>query len=294
MSDKRKGSMLMLITAVLWSSSGVLIKYLTWNPLVIAGGRSFVAVFVMLIYMRARGLKLVLSKTSILSGAAMCATITTFISANKMTTAANAIMLQYTAPIFVLIISAVVLKQELLKQQVAAVAITFGGILLFFLDSLDSGNMLGNVVAFSSGFFYGSLFIVNDRLKDEAEKMSGILLGHILTAVIGLGFGILIGGTEQLALSGTGLRNYLIILFMGVVQIGITYILYGLASSLINAVSCALIGMIEPVLNPIWVALIYGEVPGYLALAGGIVVIATVTAYNIWEEEHQRSGKEIA
>lgn len=278
-SDKRMGSILMVICALLWSISGILIKYLDWNPLMIAGSRSLISGAVVVIYMAACRHKFKLTKKSVCAGVALTGCLICFVAANKLTTAANAIVLQYIAPAFVLILSAVFFHQKMRKVEIGVVAVTFAGIVLFFVDELDMGSILGNLVAILSGFCMSIMFIYNGQIDSMAEKMSGIVLAHALTAIIGI-LGGMMAGTVVV-----GSREIVLILVLGIVQLGIPYVLYGMASSKISPLSCSLIGMIEPLLNPVWVAIFYNEIPGIFALIGGVVVIAAVIFYNVWDEK---------
>ena len=132
MTEKRIGELQMLACAIMWSISGIIIKYIDWSPLAIAGGRSLISAGVVVVYMLCTKMKLVINKTVIWAGISLCGCVTCFVTANKMTTAANAIVLQYIAPAFVLIISALFLRQKLKKMEIAIVASTFLGIVLFF------------------------------------------------------------------------------------------------------------------------------------------------------------------
>ena len=283
MTEKRIGELQMLACAVMWSISGILIKYIDWSPLAIAGGRSLISAGVVVLYMLSMRMKPVVNKQVIIAGIMLCGCVTCFVTANKLTTAANAIVLQYIAPSFVLIISAVFLKEKLKKVEVAIVACTFIGIVLFFVDEIDFGGMLGNFIAICSGLFMAIMFIFNGRLELET-RMTGILLAHILTAIIGIPIGFATYETEIAGL------DILLILVLGIVQLGIPYVLYALAASKISPLSCSLIGMIEPLLNPLWVAIFYGEIPGMFALLGGIVVITSVIIYNVWDEKQSKVG----
>jgi drug/metabolite transporter (DMT)-like permease len=145
---------------------------------------------------------------------------------------------------------------------------------MLFLDKLSSGSMLGNIVAIIAGLFFASMFITTSR-ADEKSRMSGILLGHLFTAVIGIPF-IFIYPTPISPISVVS------ILALGIFQLGIPYILYGLAIRHCSPLACSLISAIEPLLNPIWVFLFIGEVPGFFAMIGGAVVISSVVAWCVW------------
>ena len=142
---------------------------------------------------------------------------------------------------------------------------------------------MGNFIAICSGLFMAIMFVFNGRLE-VSERMTGILIAHLLTAVIGIPIGF---ATYETIISS---QDILLLLVLGIVQLGIPYVLYALAASKISPLSCSLIGMIEPLLNPIWVAIFYGEVPGAFAFCGGIVVILSVVIYNVWDEKQAKLG----
>ena len=283
MREKRIGELQMLACAVMWSISGIIIKYIDWSPLAIAGGRSLVSAVVVVVFMVASKMKPIINKQVIWAGVSLFGCVTCFVTANKMTTAANAIVLQYIAPAFVLIISAVFLKHKLKKIEIAVVASTFLGIILFFVDEIDFDGMMGNFIAICSGLFMAIMFVFNGKLNLDA-RMTGILVAHLLTATIGLPIGFATYETVIMQ------QDIMLILLLGVVQLGIPYVLYALAASKISPLSCSLIGMIEPLLNPIWVAIFYGEMPGLFAVLGGVIVIVSVLVHNIWDEKQSKLG----
>ena len=283
MIEKRVGELQMLACAVMWSISGIIIKYIDWSPLSIAGGRSLISAGVVIIYMLLTKMSPKVNKNVIWAGVSLFGCVTCFVTANKLTTAANAIVLQYIAPAFVLIISALFLKHKLKKVEIIVVGSTFIGIILFFIDKINLGGMIGNLVAICSGLFMAVMFIFNGRLN-LSERMTGILIAHLLTATIGLPIGF---ATYETIITG---QDILLIFVLGIVQLGIPYVLYALAASKISPLSCSLIGMIEPLLNPLWVAIFYGEVPGLFALLGGAVVITSVIFYNVWDEKQSKVG----
>ena len=281
MSSRRKGEILMVTCAVLWSVGGLFIKYMSWNPFLIAGLRSVISGLVVVVFMSARGLKFQFQRQAALSGLMICGTNLFFVVATKTTTAANAITLQYIAPAVVLIISAVFLHQKLKRVEVAVVAVTFFGIILFFLDKLERGALAGNLIAIASGFFFAGVFLVNGAIQDESTKMTGVFLSHVFLAMIGVPVGAIVGLPVFRA------EDFLLLILLGIVQLGIPYILCAEATSLISPLECSLIGMLEPIMNPIWVALFYGEIPGRFALLGGVIVITTVMLYTIWSEKQK-------
>lgn len=273
-NSKNQAILYMIFCSVLWSTAGILIKFLPWNPMVIAGFRSLIAAGVYLLYMRYEKTEFKINRYSILSGVTLTGTFVFFVAANKFTTSANAIVLQYSAPIFILILSALIYHQKFRKGDIITVAATSLGISLFFLDKLSGGYLMGNLLALCAGLSFASMFVVTGH-ADNHSRSSGILLGHLFTAVVGIPF-VFFSSTPVTT-------SYIAVIFaMGIFQLGIPYILYGLAIRKCSPLACSLISAIEPLLNPVWVFLYNGEVPSLFALTGGAIVISAVVAWSVW------------
>ncbi|MDY5595140.1 MAG: DMT family transporter [Oscillospiraceae bacterium] len=264
----------MLVCATLWSIAGIFIKLIPWNAFVIAGLRSLFAGLVVLVYMKIRRLRLILNRRTVVAGVCMALLFFCFVGANKLTTAANAIVLQFTAPLFIMVLSVLFLHQKFRRADVLAVVFTMAGISLFFFDQLTPGHVLGNVVAILSGLFM-ALMYMNLGSCPETERMSSILIGQKLTFLCGVP---LLFTTHPVFSA----LPVLYVVILGVVQLGIPYVLCARAAEHCPPLACSLLGALEPLLNPIWVFLFDGEAPGVFALAGGAVVIGTVTLWCIF------------
>ncbi|MBQ0079029.1 MAG: DMT family transporter [Eubacterium sp.] len=285
LSPKQKAMLLMVITAMMWSIGGIFIKLISWHPLMISGARGIVSASVLGGYMVYKKIPYKLCKESAGAAIGLAASATFFVIANKLTTAANAIVLQYSAPIFILLITAIILKRALSRREIIVVGITMIGIVLFFLDQLSPGNILGNFFGILAGVFLALMFVsMGEGGDDDSIRMSGIFMAHALTAVIGLPIGLYFTMTAANA-AGTGSVNGLgiapieivYVLILGIFQLGIPYVLYAIASKDCPPLACSLIGMLEPLFNPVWVAIFVGELPGMFALIGAVIIIATVT-----------------
>ncbi len=283
MRSSKIGMAQMVVCAMLWSISGVFFKLLTCHPFVTAALRSAFAAVTIFSYMKIRRQKFICNRSVKLTALFLAAVFFMFVTANQLTTAANAIVLQYTAPVFILIFSALFLKQKFSKADVFVVAATIGGIALFFVDKLDGGRLAGNLLGVGSGVALAGLFLTVGGAKDEEERMSGLLLGQLVTVVIGLPF---LAFTENVP--DAKAIGYLAIL--GILQLGIPYILFALASKSCPPLACSLIGMIEPLLNPVWVALFDGEKPGMWALAGGVIVVASIALWCVLKDRQAKAG----
>lgn len=263
--ERPKALLLLVATATLWSLGGLLIKSVHANPLAIAGTRSAISAVVLLLVLR----KPIFTWSFAQIGAALAYAATTilFVTATKTTTAANAIFLQFTAPIYVALLGAWLLKEKTKLVDWITIFIVMSGMVLFFLDNLTTTGILGNLIGAASGitFAFSTIFM---RMQKDGSPLESILLGNILTAVIGLPF--LIGSVPD-----TSGWVYLVIL--GVVQLGIPYILYSKAIKHATALEAILIPIIEPLLNPVWVFMMLGEAPGALTLVGGFIVLTAIT-----------------
>lgn len=280
---KQRAMLLMVITAIMWSMGGIFIKLISWNPFLIAGIRSLISGSVMAGYMKYAGVRFKWNRYSFGAGIGLSFSATLFTIANKLTTAANAIVLQYTAPIFILILSALLFKQKLARREIVVVAISMIGMVLFFFDQLSAGNILGNVFGILAGIFLALMFVmVGQGGDDDSTRMSGILIAHCMTVVIGVPVGFM--GT-----TGTTGLEILYVVILGVFQLGIPYVLYAIASKDCSPLACSLIGMLEPLLNPVWVALFIGEVPGLYALCGAVIIIVTVSWWCVQENRSAKS-----
>lgn len=268
--------LLLAVTAVLWSLGGLLIKSVDAHPLAIAGSRSAIAAVVVFLVRGRRPWHITLDQ--ILAAVFYTGTVALFVAANKFTTAANTILLQYTAPIYVAIFGAWLLKERTHLYDWLTVAVTLGGMALFFLDDLNTRGMAGNLMALASGVTFAFFTIFMRRQKD-GYPLDSVLLGNVLTAIVGVPF--LRFGVPD----GTG---WLCLVALGVLQLGIPYVLYSAAIRHATALEAILIPVLEPLLNPVWVLLFLHEQPGRWALAGGAIVIAAVTARCLWVALRER------
>lgn len=262
--------LMLVITALLWSTGGFLVKGIQWHPVAIVGMRSLIAAAVILIAIRKPELTWSLPQL----GGAVCyaGTVILYVIANKLTTAANAVLLMYTAPIYVIIFGPWFLKEKASRQDWLAVGAVMVGIVVFFMDKLSPEGFLGNMLAVLSGvsFAWMTLFL---RKQKRGSPVESVFLGNLLAAVIGLPFFL----REELP----EINGILMLIALGTFQLGFSYVLYTKAIQKVRAFEAVLITMLEPVLNPVWVFLLLGEVPGNWALAGGTIVMATVVLHGL-------------
>jgi len=279
---KRRAFAEILLCSALWSIAGIFMKGIPWSGFVIAGFRSLLAGCVMGAFMYFRGLNFRLTKHSVSGGLSLCATMLLFSLSNKMTTAANAIVLQYTDPIWIMILSAAFFGKHFEKSDLLVVALTFCGIALFFADGLSAGNTTGNILALGSGLTFGCYYISLGDCTEE-ERTSAVEIGHFITMLIGIPFIFM----THPVFSAHSILN---IVILGIAQLGIPYILLAHASGYCPPLVCCLLGALEPLLNPVWVAIFDGEMPGFLSLIGGGIVIATILIWCIWDAKRVKTA----
>ncbi|NSW90719.1 MAG: EamA family transporter [Firmicutes bacterium] len=257
---------LLVLVALLWSSGGLLIKLISWNPIAIAGFRSAVAaLFILLIIKKPR---ITWSFPQVGGAIAYALTVISFVTATKLTTAANAILLQYSAPIYVAVFGAWFLKEKAKLLDWIIIFFVISGMFLFFLDELSMDNLYGNLLAVFSGLCFAALAIFMRKQK-YGSPLESAFLGNIVTAIIGLPF---MFNTEKPDLTG-----WCMLLVLGIFQLGLSYILYSVAIKHVTALEATLITVLEPILNPLWVYLFTGEAPGKWAMVGGFIVLISVT-----------------
>jgi drug/metabolite transporter (DMT)-like permease len=256
----------LLFAALCWSIGGLLIKWIDWPPLAVAGGRGLIAAgFLLLLH---RELRFNWSPVQLGAALAYAACTFSFVAATKLTTAANAILLQYTAPVWVALLGASLLGERATRADWLAIGVTFLGMALFFADSVQLSGLLGNGIAVFSGISFAVMALLMRKQKD-GSAVESIVLGNLIAGAIGLPFIL------QAPSLDTG--GWMALAALGVVQLGVSYALYARAIKHVTALEAVLIPVVEPILNPVWVMLFIGEKPGPLALCGGALVLAAVT-----------------
>jgi drug/metabolite transporter (DMT)-like permease len=257
----RKSVILLVLAAILWSTSGVFIKLLDWPPMAILGGRSLFAALLFLAYLRPRSLRW--TRLEVLGATSYVVAQLAFITATKLTTAANAIFLQYAAPIYIVLLGWWLLGERPKRADLIALPVIFCGLTLFLGDDLTASGLAGNIFAVASGVAMAAWFLAMRGQKDGAPANT-ILLGNILGALVGLPFFLRADLTPQ---------SLTVIVYLGVFQLGMAGLLYSIAIKHVPVLESTIILMLEPILNPIWVFLALGETPGTLALIGAALVL---------------------
>jgi drug/metabolite transporter (DMT)-like permease len=266
MKEHRKGLIAVLAAAVLWSTGGMFIKLVSWDALQLSGLRSLFAALVFLaIYKKEI---FYFNGFTLINSVFYTGVLILFVMATKLTTAANAIFLQYTAPIYVLFLEPVINKTPFQKINVYTIIVCFTGMILFFVGELSPGHLEGNILALLSGMAFAA-FLLGMRKNKKEYQVNTIFYGNLMIFLICLPSILQI---ENISFSDIWMTS-----FLGIFQIGIAYAIFSYGLQRVYAIEASLISMIEPVLNPVWVMLGYGEIPSFFAVIGGVIIISAIS-----------------
>lgn len=262
---ERRGVLLIAGAALLWSTAGVGIKGIDDPPLKVVFFRSAIAALALLVYFRPRMRR---PTAGFLVGlVCYAACLITFVTATKWTTAANAIFLQYSGVVWVLLLSPVVVKEPPRARDAFAIAAAFVGMALFFLGRFDAHGRVGDAVALLSGLFFAGLILTLRRERGLGAE-AVVTWGNVVTALAVLPF-----VASDLALTA---RSAAVYLFLGVFQLAAAYVLFVRGIRSVTATEASLIGMLEPITNPLWVLLFLGEKPALTSVVGGAIVLGAI------------------
>lgn len=274
-----KGIVATMLAALVWSTAGVLVKLLHQDAFTILFYRSLYAGLLFLAVFRKEAMHF--DRRAFLISIFYAPLLICFVSSTKLTTAANAIFLQYIAPAIVLILEPKLLGTKMKRYNLVTVVACLLGLSFFLFEQKSTGHhWLGDGLALMSGFFLAGL-ILSLRFSNRSEQMSGILLGNLWVVLVTL---------PAFLKSGPATPNeHLMLAFLGFVQIGLGYLLFTYGQRRIPALEGSLISMLEPILNPIWVLIWYGEKPALWSLIGGAVILTALMVRTIYLRRLTRS-----
>ena len=265
-SEHNKGILFVFSAALLWSTGGLFIKLISFNAMQLSFFRCSIAALTFAVLFRKQ--ILYFNKFSLINSIFYAIVLISFVIATKTTTAANAIFLQATAPIYVLIFEPIFNKTKYEKINVITVAVCVIGMFLFFVGEIEPSHFEGNLVALISGITFAAFFL-GMKKNEPIYQHSSIFWGNIIVAVICLPF--------LFALEFISSSDLLMVSFLGVFQIAFAYAFFSAGLKRIYAVEASIISMIEPVLNPVWVFIGYGEIPSITAIIGGAIILTSIT-----------------
>lgn len=291
LSEQNKGRILIIMTAVLWGLAGVCVKSIPWNPMSIMAARCFIGIIMLGIANRSLSIKC--NKRTVFGAVMMSLTGILYMASIKLTTAATAIVLQYTAPLFVFLYTALFKKVKPKLYEIIAIIVVFAGCCLSFSQDLFvSGTnaalphkSLGDLLGLASGLTFAAQIVAFNEKNADSSK--GMLAGNCMSFVFCLPFMFF---DKNMAFSP---RIIFWVLVLGIFQYGFANIFYAKGCQRISKLECSLLLTIEPIFNPIPVFLVTGERLGALELAGFFVVIIGITAYALLPAMKKGNGNEI-
>lgn len=274
LTEHQKGLVAIFLAAFLWSTGGVFIKLISLNSLQLSFFRALLSALTILVLFRKDAVRF--NPGTLLNGLFYAAILILFVVAAKSTTVANAIFLQYTAPIYVFLFEPLILKTKFEKINLITITICVAGMLLFFAGDLSPGDKTGNIAAILSGICFAG-FLIGMRKNKPEYQFATIFYGNVFITIF-CSFSVF--GLNTLSLKDMAMFSYL-----GIFQIGIAYVIFSYGLKRVHAIEASLLSMIEPVLNPVWTYLGYGEVPSIYSIFGGIVIIIGLTLKTIQLEK---------
>ena len=284
----RGAAISMALCAFLWSSSGGLVKYMEWNGMVIACLRSLIAGVALWAYLLFIGKKLVVNRTTLTVGIAVCIKYACFIIGNKLTSTTNMVALQYTSPVFMLLITYFVFHQKVKRKDVLVAIATAAGIAMLTLDRPGPSNTLGNLMGLAVGITTAIMYLMTSKSESFEESLSVITIGHLYTAIVLFPFLF----TSEIAIN---VRNVGGILILGLVQQAVAYIFYTFSIRSAPPLTCSLIASITPLLSPVWAAILVQEIPGVQAIIGFVIVLVAITLWSVSNaKEKARAARSVA
>ena len=277
--------LLVLGAAILWSTGGLFIKATHLSAFELSFGRSLLAAITIAIVTRREGFGL--NRVSAVTSILYAALLILFVLATKLTTAANAIFLQYTAPVYVLILEPLFYQEKFRLRDFATVAACLAGMSLFFVGKLRPEDVSGNLLALASGVCFALFFLLLRHSKARnVNRASSAIYGNLIVVLI------CAPAFFTAAHQGISGEDFARIAYLGIVQIGFAYLLFTLAMARgVRSLDASIIGYVEPVLNPIWVFLFIGERPSKWAIVGGTIIITSVIAHMLIETKTKKASR---
>ena len=273
---------LVLAAAILWSTGGLFIKATSLSAVELSFGRSLLAAITVAIVTRREGFGL--NRVSAVTAVLYAALLLLFVMATKLTTAANAIFLQYTAPVYVLVLEPWFYKEKFRSRDLLTVVACIAGMSLFFVGKLRPQDVDGNLLALASGVCFALFFLLLRHSKARnVNRASSAIYGNLIVVLISAPafFGAMRRGIKATDVAAMA--------YLGIVQIGVAYALFTSAMARgLRSLDASIVGYIEPVLNPVWVFLFIGERPAGWALVGGAIIITSVISHMLIETKLKR------
>jgi drug/metabolite transporter (DMT)-like permease len=266
--------LLVLAAAILWSTGGLFIKWTTLSAYELSFWRSLLAALTVMLFTRREGFGL--NGITVITSVLYAALLLLFVLATKLTTAANAIFLQYTAPIYVLVLEPLFYKEKFRRRDLFTVIACIAGMSLFFVGKLRPQDVSGNLTALASGLCFAFYVLLLRHTRSQAvNRASSVIYGNLLLVIA-------LAPAGLAAIPKMTAHDAIAVSYLGIIQIGIAYTLFTLGMARgVRSLDAGIVGYIEPILNPVWVFLLLGERPSQWAILGGAIIIIAVLIHTI-------------
>lgn len=276
----------MAAAALLWSTGGLFIKWTKLSGLELSFFRSLFAILMVAFFTRREGFGL--NRITAVAAGLYAILIILFVLATKQTTAANAIFLQYTAPVYVLILEPILYKEKFRFRDLVTVLVCLGGMTLFFVGQLRPEDVAGNLMALASGLCFALYFLLLRHSKArEVNRASSVIYGNLLVVLLTASWGVA-------SLTTIDQFDLMSVVYLGTIQLGLSYLLFTTAmANGVRSLDAGIIGYVEPVLNPVWVFLVLGEKPSNWALLGGAIIILAVVTHMVLDARRKRKETDL-
>lgn len=280
LKEHQAGLLAVFTAALMWSTGGLFVKLVTFNAMQISFFRCSIAALVFAVLFRKK--LLLVNRFTFINAFFYASVLIAYVIALKMTTAANAIFLQSTAPIYVLIFEPIILKTSYNRVNIMTILICTIGMFFFFMGKISPAHFEGNLIALFSGIMFAALFL-GLRKNENKYQLSSIFYGNVIVALVCIPF---LSGIQELNFS-----NLWMVSFLGVFQIGLAYAVFSYGLRRVLAIEASIIALVEPVLNPVWVFIGYGEIPSFMAIIGGIIILSAITMRTLVMETPMFKGR---
>lgn len=275
-----------LAAAIVWSTGGAFIKATQVSAGAVSAGRALLAALTVALWTRREGFGI--NFVTACAAIVYATLLQFFVAATKLTTSANAIFLQYTAPVYILILEPFLFKEKFRLRDLAIVVICIIGMSLFFVGQLRPDDVKGNLFALGSGVCLAIFFLLMRSSKArEVNRASAVIYGSLLLAAVGAPALFSAATSGQMTA-----RDLFLVSYLGIVQLGAGYALFTLGMARgVRSLDAGIVGYVEPVLNPVWVFLFIGERPSRFALLGGAIIIGAVLTHTILNAREKRAER---
>ena len=287
MRTRRTALLFVFAAAFLWSTGGLFIKWTTLAGLELSFWRSFFAIFTVAFFTRHEGFGL--NRLTAVASVLYAVLLILFVMATKTTTAANAIFLQYTAPVYLFILEPIIYKEKFRSRDLLTVLVCLGGMGLFFVGQLRPQDVTGNILALASGFCFALYFLsLRHPRAREVNRASSVIYGNTLAVLMTAPWGLA-------SMTSLTTHDLIGVAYLGVIQLGVSYTLFTVGMTHgVRSLDAGIICYIEPVLNPVWVFLVLGERPSAWALLGGAIIIVAVISHTLLDARGKRRASDAA